>query len=50
MNPDLDPPPDQTPFFVDLKEAKKLIFPHIFSDNLPVGRHIIISLKNLLFC
>jgi hypothetical protein len=36
MAPDADPTPDQTPFFIDFKDAKKDFF-HIFSYNLPTG-------------
>jgi hypothetical protein len=29
--------PDPTPFLGDFKDAKKLIFFHIFSENVPTG-------------
>ncbi len=33
---DPDPDPDPTPFFIDLKDAKKILFfPDFFSYNLP---------------
>jgi len=35
---DPDPTPDPTPFFIDLKDAKKYLFFFIFfSYNLPTG-------------
>ncbi len=40
---DLDP----TRFFSDLKDGKKLIFSHIFSENLPTGT--LFSIKQLIF-
>jgi hypothetical protein len=44
---DQDPIPDSTPFFSNFKDATKKIFPHIFSYDLPTGRHIIFSHQNL---
>jgi hypothetical protein len=35
--PDTDPTPDPTPFFIDFKDAKKIIFLILFSHNLPTG-------------
>ncbi len=29
--------PDPTPFFIDFKDTRKIIFFHIFSFNLPAG-------------
>jgi hypothetical protein len=37
MDPDSDPTPDPTPFFIDFKDAKNIFFLHIFSYNLPAG-------------
>ncbi len=35
--PDPDPTPDPTSFFIEFKDAKKLIFFTFFSHNLPTG-------------
>jgi hypothetical protein len=35
--PDPDPTPDLTSYFSDFKDAKQLLFFHIFSYNLLVG-------------
>ncbi len=35
MDPDPDPSPDVTTFFIDLKDVKKYCFFHIFSHNCP---------------
>ncbi len=43
MDPDPDPTPDQTPFFNDFKDAKKL-FLYIFFLKF-TRRHIIFRLK-----
>jgi hypothetical protein len=56
MDPDPDPPPypylppDPTPFFIDfiLRMQKKYFFSYFFLQL--VHRHIIFSLKNLIFC
>ncbi len=48
MDPDPDRTPDSTPFFPDLKDAKKNFF-RVFFLKL-AHRHIIFSLKNLIFC
>jgi hypothetical protein len=45
---DPDPTPDPTPFFSDFKDGKKK-FLHIFFLKL-ISRHIIFSLKNVIFC
>jgi hypothetical protein len=46
MDPDPDPTPDSTPFFIELKEAKKYFFP-FFSYNLPTGTSY--SVKKIQF-
>ncbi len=45
VDPDPDSTPDQTPFFSNFKDAKKLIFSSFFYITL---RHFIFSLKNLI--
>jgi hypothetical protein len=48
MDPDLEPTPDPTPFFIDFKDAKIKIFFHIFFLLL-AHRHIIFKLKKCIF-
>jgi hypothetical protein len=48
---DPDPPLHPTPFFRDLKDAKMKFFcSKFFLIILYIRRHIIFSLKNLMFC
>ncbi len=48
MDTDPDPTPYPTPFFSDLKDAKKLFFSYLFLITSPQA-HYLQSLKNLFF-
>jgi hypothetical protein len=49
MDPDPNTTPDPTPFFMDFKDAKKFCL-FIFFPYKHTRRHIIFSIKNLIFC
>jgi hypothetical protein len=42
MDPDPDPTPDLTPFFIDFKDGKKYYFKYLLFAHF--------SQKNLIFC
>jgi hypothetical protein len=47
MDPDLDPTPDQTPSFIDFREAKKNIFFIFFLITCPQAHHL--QSKKIIF-
>jgi hypothetical protein len=48
LDPEPDPIPDQTPFFSDFKDARKIFFSNFLSYNLPAGT--LSSVLRIKFC